>query len=49
MVNLNKLPQEGDGKTGEDITHNVLGITCIPKSIKMKKPNLSLRLEVRFF
>ena len=42
---LKQASTRGDGKTGEDITHNVLGITCIPKSIKMKK--IKTQLEVR--
>ena len=42
---LKQASTRGDGKTGEDITHNVLGVTCIPKSIKMKK--IKSQLEVR--
>ena len=46
---LKQASTRGDGKTGEDITHNVLGITCIPKSIKMKKTKTQLEVRGEIF
>ena len=46
---LKQASTRGDGKTGEDITHNVLGITCIPKSIKMKKTKSQLEVRGEIF
>ena len=44
MVNLNKPPQGWENK--EDITYNVLGITCIPKSKDEKTTQLEVRGEI---
>ena len=46
---LKQASTRGDGKTGEDITHNVLGVTCIPKSIKMKKTKSQLEVRGEIF
>ena len=46
---LKQASTRGDGKTGEDITHNILGITCIPKSIKMKKTKTQLEVRGEIF
>ncbi len=46
---LKQASTRGDGKTGEDITHNVLGITCIPKSIQMKKTKTQLEVRGEIF
>ena len=46
---LKQASTRGDGKTGEDITHNILGITCIPKSIKMKKTKSQLEVRGEIF
>ena len=46
---LKQASTRGDGKTGEDITHNVLGVTCIPKSIKMKKTKTQLEVRGEIF
>ena len=42
---LKRAATRGDGKSGEDITHNILEISCIPKTIELK--NVKTRLEVR--
>ena len=42
---LVRAATRGDGKSGEDITHNIRGISCIPKSIELER-NESL-LEIR--
>ena len=46
---LKQASTRGDGKTGEDITHNVLGVTCIPKFIKMKKTKSQLEVRGEIF
>ena len=46
---LKQASTRGNGKTGEDITHNVLGVTCIPKSIKMKKTKSQLEVRGEIF
>ena len=46
---LKQASTRGDGKTGEDITHNILGITCIPKSIKTKKTKTQLEVRGEIF
>ena len=46
---LKQASTRGDGKTGEDITHNVLSVTCIPKSIKMKKTKSQLEVRGEIF
>ena len=46
---LKQASTRGDGKTGEDITHNIFGITCIPKSIKMKKTKSQLEVRGEIF
>ena len=42
---LVRAATRGDGKSGEDITHNIREISCIPKSIELER-NESL-LEIR--
>ena len=46
---LKQASTRGDGKTGEDVTHNILGITCIPKSIKMRKTKSQLEVRGEIF
>ncbi len=42
---LKRASTRGNGKSGEDITHNILEIPCIPKTIELKK--IKTRFEVR--
>ena len=46
---LKQASTRGDGKTGEDITHNVLGVPCIPKFITMKKTKSQLEVRGEIF
>tara|TARA_B100001029_G_scaffold100904_1_gene82985 strand:+ start:222 stop:2225 length:2004 start_codon:yes stop_codon:yes gene_type:complete len=42
---LKRASTRGDGKSGEDITHNILEMSCIPKTIELKK--IKTQFEVR--
>ena len=46
---LKQASTRGDGKTGEDITHNILGITCIPKFITVQKAKTQLEVRGEIF
>ena len=46
---LKQASTRGDGKTGEDITHNIMGITCIPKYIRVKKTKTKLEVRGEIF